>query len=112
MNLPEPVPAARKKAHFTTQLRYKRRWGIILITPWLIGLLIFKLAPILVTFGISFTDFFLLTPDTFKFVGLKNYITLVAGSEPLHGLPRNVQAGLDRDPHPGDRSHPFGFFAE
>ena len=72
-----PVAETPKKARHISQLRYKRRLGLLLILPWLIGLSIFKLAPILVTFGISFTDFFLLTPDTFKFVGLKNYISLV-----------------------------------
>jgi ABC-type sugar transport system permease subunit len=66
----------KKKPRQATQLRYKHRWGLLLIAPWLIGLILFKLAPILATFGISFTDFFLLTPNEFKFVGLKNYINL------------------------------------
>jgi multiple sugar transport system permease protein len=56
--------------------RDKRLWGLLLISPWLIGLALFKLAPLLATLGISFTDFFLLTPDKMTFVGLKNYIDL------------------------------------
>ena len=56
--------------------RDKRLWGLLLISPWLIGLLLFKLAPLLATLGISFTDFFLLTPDKMSFVGLKNYIDM------------------------------------
>ena len=70
------IPITKKKTRQTTQLRYKHKWGLILIAPWLIGLILFKVAPILATFGISFTDFFLLTPNEFKFVGLKNYISL------------------------------------
>ena len=56
--------------------RDKHLWGLLLISPWLIGLLLFKLAPLLATLGISFTDFFLLTPDKMSFVGLKNYIEM------------------------------------
>jgi ABC-type sugar transport system permease subunit len=37
-------------------------------------LVLFKLAPLLATLGISFTDFYLLTPDKMSFVGLNNYI--------------------------------------
>ena len=70
-----PLPE-KKKPHQATQLHYKRRWGLILIAPWLVGLVLFKLAPILATLVISFTDFFLLTPDQLSFVGLKNYIVL------------------------------------
>jgi len=56
--------------------RDKRLWGLLLISPWLIGLVIFKLAPLLATLGISFTDFYLLTPEKMNFVGLKNYIDM------------------------------------
>jgi multiple sugar transport system permease protein len=56
--------------------RDKRLWGLALISPWLIGLALFKLAPLLATLGISFTDLFLLEPDRMNFVGLRNYIAL------------------------------------
>jgi multiple sugar transport system permease protein len=54
----------------------KRAWGLLLISPWMIGFILFKLAPILATLVISFTNFFFLTPDQIGFVGLKNYINL------------------------------------
>ena len=69
-------PAEIKKAHRPHISRDKRLWGLLLISPWLIGLVLFKLAPLLATLGISFTDFFLLTPNTMSYVGLKNYIEL------------------------------------
>ena len=72
-----PAASAKKKAsHRAHASRDKRLWGLILISPWLIGLLLFKLAPLLATLGISFTDMYLLTPNTMSFVGLKNYIDL------------------------------------
>jgi multiple sugar transport system permease protein len=70
-------PIAKKKTRFRPRpSRDKRIWGLILISPWIIGLLLFKLAPLLATLGISFTDFYLLTPNTMSFVGLKNYIDM------------------------------------
>ena len=56
--------------------RSKYRWGLLLISPWVVGFILFKLAPILATLVISFTNFYFLTPDKIGFVGLKNYINL------------------------------------
>ncbi|HBX70098.1 MAG TPA: ABC transporter permease [Chloroflexi bacterium] len=51
-----------------------RYWGLWLISPWLLGLLLFKLVPIVGSFALSLTNMFLLEPDQAQFVGLKNYI--------------------------------------
>jgi ABC-type sugar transport system permease subunit len=56
------------------ETRYKRWIGLILIAPWLIGFIIFKLVPILSSLVISFTDFFLIAPDKTQYVGLNNYL--------------------------------------
>jgi ABC-type sugar transport system permease subunit len=73
-----PIPAVSRSrpARRLLQNREKRLWGLLLISPWLIGLALFKLAPLLATLGISFTDFFLLTPNTMRYVGFKNYFDL------------------------------------
>ncbi len=47
--------------------------GLLLISPWLIGALLFKFAPIIASFTFSFTDFMMVSPDDIDFVGLKNY---------------------------------------
>jgi multiple sugar transport system permease protein len=60
----------------SSRLRYDKRFGLLLISPWLIGLLLFKLLPILASLAISFTDFYLLTPEKVRFIGLDNYIRL------------------------------------
>ncbi len=59
-----------------TRLRYDRLFGLLLIAPWLVGFLLFKLLPILASLGISFTDFYMLAPDETQFVGLANYVRL------------------------------------
>ncbi len=58
------------------RLRYDQTFGLLLISPWIIGLLLFKLLPILASLVISFTDFQLLTPEQTQFVGFDNYIRL------------------------------------
>jgi multiple sugar transport system permease protein len=60
----------------TPRLRYDRLFGLLLISPWLLGFLLFKLLPILASLGISFTDFYMLAPDETQFVGLANYARL------------------------------------
>jgi multiple sugar transport system permease protein len=47
------------------------------ISPWIVGFLIFTLGPMLVSFGLSFTDYNSLTQGTPKFVALDNYIGLL-----------------------------------
>ena len=57
----------------SVETRFKRHIGLMLISPWLVGLLIFRLAPILASLVFSFTDFHLLNPDKIQLVGLGNY---------------------------------------
>jgi ABC-type sugar transport system permease subunit len=58
------------------RLRFDKSYGLLLISPWVIGLLLFKLIPILASLVISFTDFQMLTPELTKFIGLENYARL------------------------------------
>jgi multiple sugar transport system permease protein len=60
----------------STETRFKGWIGVILISPWLIGLVIFKLLPILASLFFSFTNFHLLNPNQVQFVGLKNYLSI------------------------------------
>lgn len=50
------------------------RIGLIFIAPWFIGLVLFKLIPILVALWYSFTDFYMLRPEETQFIGLDNYL--------------------------------------
>jgi len=59
-------------------LRYDKIFGLMLISPWLVGLLLFKLLPILASLGISFTNFYMLEPGETRFIGLDNYIRLLS----------------------------------
>jgi multiple sugar transport system permease protein len=54
-------------------LGYDKTTGLLLVSPWLLGFLLFKLLPILASFGLSFTDFYMLEPGRTQFIGLANY---------------------------------------
>lgn len=47
-----------------------------LLTPWILGFLVFTAGPILVSFGLSLTSYKILQPPVF--VGLDNYVTMFA----------------------------------
>jgi ABC-type sugar transport system permease subunit len=69
-------PRKKKASRHPSRAAYKQRIGVWLITPWLIGLVLFKLVPILATLIMSFTNMNLLEPFKYKLVGLQNYIEL------------------------------------
>lgn len=48
-------------------------WGLLFISPWLIGFLAFYLAPMVISFIFSLLDFTLSAPDEAKFIGLDNW---------------------------------------
>jgi multiple sugar transport system permease protein len=68
--------------------------GLILISPWLIGLLIFKLAPIVASFFFSFTDFHLLTPDQTQWVGFENYQIILRDEKAWLAFEQTVKLAL------------------
>ncbi len=63
-----------RRKHRKPRLRYDKAFGLLLISPWLIGALLFKVLPIFASLGISFTDFYMLEPGETKFIGLANYV--------------------------------------
>lgn len=59
-------------------LQQQRAWlGLLFISPWLIGFLLFKFVPMLVSLGISLTDFYMLRPQETQFIGLENYLGIL-----------------------------------
>lgn len=52
-------------------------WGYFFALPWLIGLVVFIIGPVLASFYLSFTKYNVLTPP--QFVGLANYVRAFTG---------------------------------
>ena len=78
----------------SVETRFKRQIGLMLISPWLLGLLIFKLVPILASLVLSFTDFHLLNPDQVQLVGLGNYRIIFRDEQAVTVLWQTVQLAL------------------
>jgi ABC-type sugar transport system permease subunit len=55
----------------------RARWGYVFIAPWIIGFLAFTAFPMVATFVFSFTNINLAQAEPLRFVGLKNYETLL-----------------------------------
>lgn len=59
--------------------RREAREFYIYISPWLIGLVVFNLGPILASLALSFTSWDILTPA--RFIGIENYKTCFFGDD-------------------------------
>jgi len=53
------------------------KWGYIFLTPWILGLIIFILGPILASAYLSFTEYAII--DTPRYVGVQNYVNAFTG---------------------------------
>ncbi len=51
----------------------QRKWGLIFISPWILGFLFFFLAPMLASLVFSFMEFDLIRPEDARFIGFENY---------------------------------------
>lgn len=53
--------------------RREATWGLLFISPWLIGFMLFYLAPMIISLIFSTYDFTLSAPEDAQFVGLDNW---------------------------------------
>jgi multiple sugar transport system permease protein len=56
--------------------RGEARWGLLFLSPWIAGFLLWTLLPMVASLIFSFTDFELLHPEEIQRVGLGNYVAL------------------------------------
>ncbi len=63
----------KQKKQLGQNERLQRRWGLIFISPWIIGFLLFFLLPMGASLVFSFLEFDLIRPEDARFIGLENY---------------------------------------
>jgi multiple sugar transport system permease protein len=85
---------ARKRRGSSPRQRLHARWGLLFISPWIVGLLAFTLIPILATIVFSFTNYSPVTPDQTQFVGLQNYQNVFKDSKVGTSLMVTVRYGI------------------
>lgn len=61
------------KAQMTNMQKKEARWGLVFLTPWIIGFLLFYLAPMIASFVFSLYDFNPAVPDQARFIGFENW---------------------------------------
>jgi ABC-type sugar transport system permease subunit len=57
----------------TNMQKKEARWGLVFLTPWMIGFVLFYLAPMIASFIFSLYDFNPAVPDQAKFIGFENW---------------------------------------
>ncbi len=65
----DTFPASTKERNF----KVNNLAGYLFISPWLIGFLLFTLIPMVMSFGLAFTDYDILAPANTEFIGLDNF---------------------------------------
>jgi multiple sugar transport system permease protein len=68
--------ASKRKRRVNEMARRRARWGLLFLTPWIIGFFAFQLLPIVSTIFLSFTNYSAtqeLSLSSIEFVGLQNY---------------------------------------
>jgi multiple sugar transport system permease protein len=66
----------KKRVPLSPLQRREIRWGLLFISPWLIGFLLFALIPTLASLGFSFTNYNPIRPEETELVGFSNYARL------------------------------------
>ncbi|GAB2444826.1 sugar ABC transporter permease [Streptosporangium sandarakinum] len=70
------------------RIRPETRWAYVFLLPWLIGLLVFQLGPMVASLVLSFTDFDLIGDP--EFVGLGNYARMAQDPKVLRAVGNTV----------------------
>lgn len=68
-------PRPRWMRHYSTFA------GLLFVSPWVLGFILFKFIPIVAALGFSFTNFHMLEPEKTRFIGLANYLTFLHDQE-------------------------------
>ncbi|MCB0036214.1 MAG: sugar ABC transporter permease, partial [Anaerolineales bacterium] len=69
--LTEEMQSKKKKRGRIEQEQTK--WGLIFLSPWLIGIVVFYFIPFIASFGFSIVRFNLAVPEDTAFIGLENW---------------------------------------
>ena len=63
----------KPRTPLTKMQKKEARWGLAFLTPWMIGFVLFYLAPMIASFIFSLYDFNPAVPDQAKFIGFANW---------------------------------------
>ncbi len=82
----------KRSVPLTKIQKREARWGLTFLTPWIIGFVLFYLAPMVASFVFSLYDFNPAVPDQAKFIGFDNwYRALFSDDEVWLSFVRTLQ---------------------
>jgi ABC-type sugar transport system permease subunit len=76
----------RRRFRLTPLARREARWGLLFLSPWILGFLAFTLLPMVATLVFSFTNITLRQEEPFRFVGMENYQQLLGDQQTWRSL--------------------------
>ena len=90
------VPSAASLRNMRSLAKREFRNGIVFLLPWILGMLAFVLIPMVATFIFTFTDLKIETGALahLKFIGLKNYATLLKDNQVWNMRPNSSPGAL------------------
>jgi multiple sugar transport system permease protein len=97
MTLPGPKGVGRLRRPtlgLAPLARHEARWGLLFLSPWIVGFLAFTLIPMIVSLVFTFTNVNLDQEAPLQFVGLKNYAQLFADQQTWDSLAVTIRFAL------------------
>jgi ABC-type sugar transport system permease subunit len=86
ISIPRRRLAVPRRPHLSPQARREARWGLIFISPWIIGFFAFTLLPMIATLAFTFTNINLDQKEPLSFVGITNYSRLFSDPQAWESL--------------------------
>ena len=82
------TPTARigRRRWYTTPSGREALWGVIFISPWLLGLALFTAGPMIASLVLSMTDFDLIHAEDVQFIGFDNYVRMASDPNVIKSL--------------------------
>lgn len=75
-----------RPVRMTPLARREARWGLLFLSPWILGFLAFTAIPMVAALGFTFTNVNLAQEEPLGFVGLRNYERLIGDRQTWHTL--------------------------
>jgi ABC-type sugar transport system permease subunit len=75
-----------RRIWLTPLARREARWGLLFLSPWIIGFIAFTALPMIATLVFTFTNITLRQEEPFRFVGLDNYRHLLSDQQTWRSL--------------------------
>lgn len=83
---PTTLSHRARRNGWTPRAKREISWGLLFLSPWIIGFIIFTALPMIASLVFSFMNVNLIKPDEARFVGLDNYGRMFSDPEVLNAL--------------------------